>query len=66
MNPDINNLWTAVPCPCGQSHCHSGMIEPFVVSGQGVMEMDVAIHIVELHNAYVVFLREQEAIDIGG
>ncbi|KKM96504.1 hypothetical protein LCGC14_1177390 [marine sediment metagenome] len=47
----LGKKWEAVPCPCGQSLCHAGMIEPYVVSGQGVMEMGIAEHIVELHNA---------------
>lgn len=34
--------WRAEPCPCGHRRCVSGIVEPYVVSGQGACTMEDA------------------------
>ena len=51
---NINLLWKVKPCPCGEPGCGAAIIEPHIVKLQGAMSMDVAEHIVHIHNLWVI------------
>ena len=57
MISDMTIEWSVGDCNCANSDiCSKAFIEPHIVGIQGVIERDVAEHIVTLHNGW---LKEQ-------
>lgn len=54
MEEKIKKLWAVKPCPCGHPSCHAVTIEPHIIQPQGAMGMEVAEHIVHIHNLWVI------------